>query len=86
MMPMPQETITSIHQTPHRLVFEFAGAGSLALFWLHSVPGSSRTVLEATDRYAAASLADLIGATPKSSFLPLRRAPWLKPRIAAPCA
>jgi hypothetical protein len=65
MMPMPQETITSIHQTPHRLVFEFAGAGSLALFWLHSVPGSSRTVLEATDRYAAASLADLIGATPE---------------------
>jgi hypothetical protein len=62
---MPQETITSIHQTPHRLVFEFAGAGSLALFWLHSVPGSSRTVLEATDRYAAASLADLIGATPE---------------------
>jgi len=65
MMPMPQETITSIHQTPHRLVFEFAGAGSLALFWLHSVPGSSRTVLEATDRYAAASLADLIGVTPE---------------------
>jgi hypothetical protein len=65
MMPVPQETITSIHQTPHRLVFEFAGAGSLALFWLHSVPGSSRTVLEATDRYAAASLADLIGATPE---------------------
>ena len=62
---MPQETITSIHQTPHRLVFEFAGAGSLALFWLHSVPGSSRTVLEATDRYAAASLADLIGVTPE---------------------
>ncbi len=62
---MPQETITSIHQTPHRLVLEFAGAGSLALFWLHSVPGSSRTVLEATDRYAAASLADLIGATPE---------------------
>jgi hypothetical protein len=62
---MPQETITSIHQTPHRLVFEFAGAGSLALFWLHSVPGSSRTVLEATDRYATASLADLIGTTPE---------------------
>jgi hypothetical protein len=65
MMPVPQETITSIHQTPHRLVFEFAGAGSLALLWLHSVPGSSRTVLEATDRYAAASLADLIGVTPE---------------------
>ncbi len=62
----PMETIAAIHNTPHRLVFEFAGAGSLALYWLHSVPGSSRTVLEATDRYAAASLADLIGRTPKT--------------------
>ncbi|MGQ9828118.1 MAG: hypothetical protein ACUVSY_05085 [Roseiflexus sp.] len=65
MVPIPQETITSIHQMPHRLVFEFAGAGSQALFWLHSIPGSSRTVLEATDRYTAASLADLIGTTPE---------------------
>ncbi|MFQ3630431.1 hypothetical protein [Roseiflexus sp.] len=62
----PTETIAAIHNTPHQLVFEFAGAGSLALYWLHSVPGSSRTVLEATDRYAAASLADLIGHTPKT--------------------
>ncbi len=62
---IPSDTITTIHNTPHRLVFEFAGAGSLALYWLHSVPGSSRTVLEATDRYAAASLADLIGRTPE---------------------
>ncbi len=61
----PKETIAAIHNTPHRLVFEFAGAGSLALYWLHSVPGSSRTVLEATDRYAAASLADLIGQMPE---------------------
>jgi hypothetical protein len=46
-------------------VFEFAGAGSLALFWLHGVPGSSRTVLEATDRYASASLAELLGRAPE---------------------
>lgn len=62
---IPTETIAAIHDTPHRLVFEFAGAGSLALYWLHSVPGSSRTVLEATDRYAATSLTDLIGKTPE---------------------
>ncbi|MCS6839391.1 MAG: hypothetical protein NZ699_15285 [Roseiflexus sp.] len=65
MTMIPAETIAAIHGTPHRLVFEFAGAGSLALYWLHSVPGSSRTVLEATDRYAAASLASLIGRTPE---------------------
>ncbi|MCS6940636.1 MAG: hypothetical protein NZM94_15265 [Roseiflexus sp.] len=65
MITIPIEAITAIHNTPHQLVFEFAGAGSLALYWLHSVPGSSRTVLEATDRYAAASLADLIGGMPE---------------------
>ena len=44
---------------------EFAGAGSLALFWLHSQGGSSHTVLEAVDRYAALSTIDLLGAQPK---------------------
>ncbi|GAB4214001.1 MAG: hypothetical protein OHK0022_51920 [Roseiflexaceae bacterium] len=56
--------IQQIHAAPQKLVFEFAGAGSLALLWLHSVAGSSRTVLEATDRYAQASLADLLGGPP----------------------
>jgi hypothetical protein len=65
---MPQHDILpiieQIHAAPHRLVLEFAGAGSLALWWLHSVGGSSRTVLEATDRYSAASLRDVLGSTP----------------------
>jgi hypothetical protein len=63
--PFPQQLIERIHDSPHKLVLEFAGAGSQALFWLHSVPGSSRTILEATDRYASASLADLLGAVPE---------------------
>src|SRR5204862_7069527 len=63
--PFPQQLIERIHNSPHKLVLEFAGAGSQALFWLHSVPGSSRTILEATDRYTSASLADLLGAVPE---------------------
>ena len=59
-----QPVIAALHATPQRLVYEFSGAGSLALWWLHSVAGSSRTVLEATDRYAAHSLADLLGHMP----------------------
>ncbi|MCU0493133.1 MAG: hypothetical protein MUD01_16230 [Chloroflexaceae bacterium] len=67
MLPADIETlITNIHAAPPRLVLEFAGAGSLALWWLHSVAGSSRTVLEATDRYAPQSLATLLGFTPVS--------------------
>ncbi|HEX9372937.1 MAG TPA: hypothetical protein VF897_18125, partial [Roseiflexaceae bacterium] len=62
--PALQQAIAQIHASAHKLVLEFAGAGSQALFWLHSVPGSSRTILEATDRYAAASLADLLGHAP----------------------
>ncbi|NJN68233.1 MAG: hypothetical protein HC884_16720 [Chloroflexaceae bacterium] len=53
-------TIEQIHSLPHKLVLEFAGAGSLALWSLHRVAGSSHTVLEATDRYSSASLIDLV--------------------------
>jgi len=60
-----QAAIQQIHASAHKLVFEFAGAGSLALFQLHSVAGSSRTILEATDRYAATSLVDLLGQVPE---------------------
>ena len=56
--------LTRIHGTPTRLVLEFTGAGSLALAWLHSLGGSSRTVLEAADRYAPAALMDRIGFRP----------------------
>ncbi|MDE0228929.1 MAG: hypothetical protein OXJ62_08770 [Spirochaetaceae bacterium] len=57
--------VRGLHATPQQAVIEVAG-GTLALSWLHAVPGSSRTVLEATDRYCRASLADLLGAVPES--------------------
>jgi hypothetical protein len=62
--------IESIHAAGMQLVFEFTGAGSSALAALHAVGGSSRTILEATDRYCAASLAELLGATPEKSVDP----------------
>ncbi len=61
-----QPVIEAIHAAPQRLVLEFAGAGSMMLGWLHSVAGSSQTILEATDRYAATSLADLLGKPPET--------------------
>lgn len=67
MLPHPddiQQLATAIHQTPRQVAITFAGAGSLALAWLHGQPGSSRTVLEATDCYAAGSLIDAIGYEP----------------------
>src|SRR6476659_8809486 len=60
-----QQIVKQIHDSAHKLVFEFTGAGSLALFQLHSVAGSSRTILEATDRYASTALVDLLGQAPE---------------------
>ncbi len=57
--------IEAIHSTSRMVVIEFAGAGAQALAWLHGVGGSSRTILEATDRYASASVVDLIGFEPE---------------------
>jgi hypothetical protein len=56
--------ITRIHATPIPTVIEFAGAGSAALWHLHAVAGSSRTILEASDRYAPQSMESLIGKMP----------------------
>src|SRR5687768_10379379 len=59
-----RQTIEGLFDSGHHLVYEFTGAGSLALAWLHSIGGSSRLLLEATDRYSAPSLAELIGRAP----------------------
>lgn len=84
-----QQLVAGIHSAPQLMVFEFAGAGSLALWWLHSVAGSSRTVLEATDRYAAPALTDLLGAPPDQAVsaataLAMARQAYLRARRLAP--
>ncbi len=60
-----KEPIQAIHAEPQQMVLEFAGAGLQALSWLHRVGGSSRTLLEAGDRYSPASLIELIGFEPE---------------------
>lgn len=56
--------VGAMHRTPRRMVLQFAGAGSQGLTWLHALPGSSRTIIEASDCYAAASLVDALGYEP----------------------
>jgi hypothetical protein len=62
--------VQAIHDAPPRLVYVFAGAGSLALHWLHSVAGSSRTVLEARDCYAPRSLGEIVQGVPRQAASP----------------
>ncbi len=45
-------------------VLAFAGAGSQAIAWLHSVGGSSRTVMSALDIYHEQSMSHLLGFMP----------------------
>ena len=47
------------------LVMNYAGAGVNALTLLHSIGGSSQTVLEACDRYSPKSLIETVGFEPK---------------------
>lgn len=61
------DLVRALHATPQQAVIEVAGAGTQALAWLHAAGGSSRTVLEATDRYCHASLATLLGAAPTTA-------------------
>lgn len=78
--------IAAIHEAPPRLVYAFAGAGSLALHWLHAVAGSSRTVLEGRDCYAPRSLAELTGGTATKAVSPAASramARWAAARAAA---
>ena len=65
-----KKLIEDIHATPQLIVYDFAGAGTQALAWLHGVGGSSRTILEATDRYAATSLVEAIGFEPRQFTSP----------------
>lgn len=70
MSPELQALLARIHGTPHLMTLDFAGAGAQALFWLHSVGGSSRTILEATDRYSPASLSEATGFMPERFTAP----------------
>ena len=53
-----------IHDAPLMIVLAVTGGGVASISDLLSVPGASRTVLQATVPYAASALSDLIGYSP----------------------
>ena len=93
------ELITAIHAHPMKLVYEFTGAGAQALTWLHSVGGSSRTILAAHDHYATTALIERLGFEPpqftsaqvaqtlatQAFFAASRLAPRLSPVMGVGC-
>lgn len=62
--------IQSIHDAPPQAVVALAGAGSEALAWLLSVPGASRTLLEALVPYGRNSMINFLGHEPDQYVSP----------------
>ena len=61
-----RQLIALLHQSPYRCVLAVTGGGATAISWLLSVPGGSRTVLEASVPYATDSLREYLGYAPES--------------------
>lgn len=59
--------IEILHDSPWRGAFYVTGGGSLLLSNLLSVPGASRTVLDARVPYAEAALEDVLGTKPEQA-------------------
>ncbi len=64
------EFIARIHAAPAQLVLAVTGGGSGAISQLLSVPGGSRTVLEAIVPYSAVALSEFLGALPEQFCSP----------------
>ena len=61
------ETVERIHASSWQAVLAITGGGTGAIAQLLSVPGASRTVLEAIVPYGSAALVDLLGAVPEQA-------------------
>ena len=65
-----ENLINKIHGDPHQTVIAIAGGGSLAVAWLLSMPGASRTILESVVPYGRLSMVSLLGFEPDQYVCP----------------
>jgi len=76
-------SITRIHNSKTKLVMSVSGVGSQSINWLLSVPGASKTLLEATIPYSNQSLNSYIGEVPgqyvsKTTALSMAKAAYIR--------
>ena len=76
-------SITRIHNSKTKLVMSVSGVGSQSINWLLSVPGASKTLLEATIPYSNESLNSYIGEVPgqyvsKPTALSMAKAAYIR--------
>jgi nicotinic acid mononucleotide adenylyltransferase len=87
--PAVHRLVAALHQASYQYVLVATGGGAGAAAWLLSVPGGSRTVLEAVVPYGEDSFAEFLGGRPESfcsaptsrdmARRALERARWLSP-------
>ncbi len=83
------ETVERIHASSWQAVLSITGGGTGAIAQLLSVPGASRTVLEAVVPYGSEALADLLGAAPEQACsvdtaLDMARRAYARARVLEP--
>ena len=76
-------SITRIHNSKTKLVMSVSGVGSQSINWLLSVPGASKTLIEATIPYSNESLNRYIGEVPsqyvsKTTALSMAKAAYMQ--------
>ena len=76
-------SITRIHKSKTKLVMSVSGVGSQSINWLLSVPGASKTLLEASIPYSNESLNRYIGKIPgqyvsKTTALSMAKAAYIR--------
>ena len=76
-------SITRIHNSKTKLLMAVSGVGSQSINWLLSVPGASKTLLEATIPYSNESLNSYIGEVPgqyvsKTTALSMAKAAYIR--------
>lgn len=86
---LSRQLLAALHQAPYQCVLALAGGGTTTLGMLLTVPGGSRTVLEASVPYSEAAFCEFLGRTPEqfcsaeTSLLlaerAFQRACWLAP-------
>ena len=65
-----ENLVNKIHEDPHQTVIAIAGGGSLAVAWLLSMPGASKTILESVVPYGRLSMVNLLGFEPDQYVCP----------------
>ena len=68
MEPALRAAVEAVHASPVRAVLHVSGGAAQSMGWIMSVPGASRTLIEARVPYQRESMMDVLGGGGSLSF------------------